>query len=114
MKRKPNLAIFRVPDDEDGLKTFIQIAIKENGTISSEGRLFGIDDPNDSYNEMDFDHIVLAEEVDGGSIDLARFQIADKDKRALVFAIDSVELAVIIHSLLKEYDALDTPEQSIQ
>lgn len=108
-ERKPNLAIFRLVDDEDGNKVFIQVRI-DGHTIAAEGQVFGIDDPTDNYNQMDFDHVVLAEETVGGSIDLCRFQIADGDKRAVVFAMEPSDRAAVISTLVKDYNALGTPK----
>lgn len=103
--RKPNLIIFRVPAEDgtiEGSRDFVEVAITD-GKLATEGRRFTIDDPTDSYNNLDYDNIVLAEKLPGGSIDLRTFEIGDGDKRALVFQMGD-DLPHIVEKLINAYE----------
>lgn len=74
MKTKPNMAIFRIPAEDDELNAFVQVAIADDGFVEPEGDIFSVG-AEDSYNELTFAQIVLAEKVEGGSRSLACFTI---------------------------------------
>lgn len=103
--RTPNLIIFRVPDDAGNVidsRDFVEVAIVD-GKLVTEGRRFTVDNPLDSYHNLEYDHIVLAEKIPGGSISLRTFQIADGEERAFVCAMGDA-LPPIVEELIKTYE----------
>jgi len=98
----PNMIIFRAPD-EDNQKVFVQVML-ENGKLAKTGTTFSIADPGDSYNTLDFDHVVLAKKIFGGSIDLRRYQVKENGgKRAMVCFLKD-KFPPIVETLLKDYE----------
>ena len=78
----PDMFVFRLPDDEvNGEKVFIEGSIID-GYPQSDFSYFTIseeDAPDDSYHQMKFTNIVLAQRVPGGSVDIMRFELLDDD-----------------------------------
>lgn len=76
MKTRPDLAIFRVPTLEGDIATFAQLGIAPDGFVDDEGQLFSVRE-TDTYNQLDFDRVVLALRIDGGSHFLCSYQIGE-------------------------------------
>jgi hypothetical protein len=71
-----DLIIIRLPDDVDGTKQFAELNWSKEKGLSDTGNTFSVG-PESSYNEMRFDHIVLAYRIEGGSHDVDRFAVND-------------------------------------
>jgi hypothetical protein len=75
---KPNMVIFKHPHpDVDGNPQFVAFKIEPDdsiGGITGDGRVFGVSN-GDPYEEMGFDHIVLAIATAYVSQDCERFKI---------------------------------------
>jgi hypothetical protein len=89
----PNLIIFRVPDEE-GQPHFVQLDY-DNGSLAENGKIFTVH-PGDSYLEMGFGHVVLAEKTEGGSHDITRFIITEPDD-VTPAVIHSLDYPVLLH-----------------
>ena len=103
MLTQPTLAIFRVPDDEDGTIQFVQLIIDDLGQIDDEGLVFTVPGES-SYNEMTYSHIVLAAATEDGSHSLNRYFISDDDgEPAVVYDMEGEALTVIVKRLIDDY-----------
>ena len=100
---QPDMIIFRMFDDEEE-HLFAQVMFNEDNKLDTEARLFTVAE-GDSYRELDFDQIMLAEEVDGGSVALCSFSIGDGDHRAFVCQMDYTDLCAAAQALLKAYNS---------
>lgn len=91
----PNIMIFR---SEDG--DFVEYDLDESFNMTGEPRYFHVL-PEDNYNTMRDDHIVVAEKISEGSHDLCRFSIGENDQEtpAVVWKIEKEELNKIVSYL---------------
>lgn len=92
------LAIFRVPPDEDGDR-FVQIVIDADGKIEQEGTLFYIDNPEDTYLQLGFNQLVIADQIEGGSTNARSVTIADPNDdtvevKTYEFSFEELQAAV--------------------
>jgi hypothetical protein len=107
MKLIPNLAIFRVPTLEGDIATFAQLDIAPDGFVDEEGQLFSVRE-TDTYNQLDFDRVVLALQIDGGSRCLGSFQIGkhgggDEPTPCVVHEMGAALVTEIIPQLVQMY-----------
>lgn len=107
MKKSPDLVIFRIPDDSMEVgPTFVCFRIVD-GELENTGRIFTIPDDDSYYAQMKFTQVVIAEEVDGGSRDLAWYTIFDEDDNEQVvhemIPDQASELQEIVLELVEEY-----------
>lgn len=91
------LAIFRAkpePDD-DGQMYFVQLRFDDEG-IEASGKIFHPGNKDSSYYEMDFDHIVLSQEIPNfGSRDVVRYQLGkggEDSEQIKVWALSGEDL----------------------
>lgn len=102
---RPNLAIFRVPSDDPGVH-LVQIVVFSDGCIDETGDIFTVHE-GDSYNDTDFDHIILAQGCPGGSHRDLRYMIsnATSEQVTRVHELSFDELTAIVQHLCDEYEA---------
>jgi hypothetical protein len=95
------LAIFRLPDLNEE-KQFCAVPIVGN-TLGTTAEIFSIDDPSDNYNEMRFDHIVIAQEIPEGSHDIDRYAIDDPDGFPVtIFKMPHEELKLTVEAIINQ------------
>ena len=108
MLTQPSLAIFRIPDGEDGAIQFVQLIIDDVGQVDDEGLVFTVPGES-SYNEMTYSHIVLATATENGSHSLNRYFIVDDDQNpATVCEMEGDELSAVIKHLINDYLDVET------
>lgn len=97
-----NLIIFRIPD-EDNKPSFVQLAFKD-GKLAEEGYKFSVLS-GDSYSDLDFDRIVLAEEIEEGSRSKAVYQIGKSGDfgAAEVYQLPENDLETIVIDLIEQH-----------
>jgi hypothetical protein len=103
---KPDLAIIRVPS-EPGESSVVLVAVNidEDGYIEGEGEFFTVPE-GDSYNEIDFDNIVIAQRHDMGSINPIRYHLGAEDTQVMkVCELTGGELRDIVRYLVEQYEA---------
>lgn len=110
---QPDMIICRWYDEDEGLDAhiFIQLFFDEDGRLLPNGSLFTVKD-GDSYNELEYDQIVFAEESEsgGGSVQLCTFTIGHDDgQRVMVCGLDFSDLQTIVDNLLITYNNQDAP-----
>jgi hypothetical protein len=98
-----NLIIFRIPSD-DGEATLVELDYV-GGELSVSGKVFGVRE-GDSYANLPFDRIVLAEKTEEGSVSHAVYQIGKSDLKTPenVNEIDRDSLRTIVSFLIKEHE----------
>lgn len=98
-----NLIIFRIPS-EDGLATLVELDYVDN-ELSASGTVFTVRE-GDTYSNLPFDRIVLAEKIAGGSISHAVYQIGKGDLKTSerVHKIDRDSLGGVVSFLVKEHE----------
>lgn len=105
MPTQPTLAIFRVPDDEDGVIQFAKLEIDDEGHPAVAGDVFTVDEES-SYNTLTYSHVVLAVATEDGGTDLGWYLISDNetdDGLAVVHDVEGHHLMAIIEDLVKDY-----------
>ncbi len=105
MPTQPTLAIFRIPNDDDGIVQFAKLELDDEGHPEDSGRVFSVGEES-SYNELTHSHIVLAVATEDGSHDLAWYLINDDDADdglATVYTIEGHILMSIIEDLVENY-----------
>lgn len=79
MNKIPDMYIFRAPD-EDGKMLFIQGSIEDGVAMGDHDEFYISDEfPDDSYHQMKFSNLILAQKVPGGSLDIVQVEILDGD-----------------------------------
>ena len=112
MMTDADMIIFRVPtpEDEEG-KWFVQLGYSE-GLPDETGRLFTVHEGS-SYNMMEWNHIVVAQAVEGGSADLGWFLISSNDDNSpqTIHEMEADDLIATIIELMDNYEPnLDSVE----
>lgn len=97
---QPDLVIFRIPD-EDNRITFVQVPIDEKGNMNAaEVWTFHVL-PEDSYNDLLFNELILAQAHEDGSVDLARF-VMREDQTVHEF-LQTMDGAITLVMMVDEY-----------
>lgn len=100
------LAIFRAPLDRrdfDGEDVFVELEFDENG-LAVEGEVFTTGNEDSSYRLMGFDHIVISERIEGGSQDIARFQLKRNDGQpAVIHEMDHYDLEMAVLFMWQDF-----------
>lgn len=109
---QPDMIIFRV-HEETRDDVFAQILFDEDGQLEETAHLFTVQD-GDSYKQLDYDQVVLAEEVEGGSIALSTFSVGDPDDRLTVCEMDITLLRALASDLVDVYNTQGPSSQMIQ
>ena len=84
MKVRPDMVVFRVPNDgtwdniDSNAKMFVEMALDADGYIADYGRYFSVLE-GDSYNNLDYDQIVLAKAIENGSEQLISFTLGPEE-----------------------------------
>lgn len=103
---KPDLVIIRVPSEE-GDDSPVVLAEFDfiDGQLAAEGRTFRVAG-DDWYFETQFDHLILAQKIEGGSTHAVRIVIKHQFDaiETLVYDIDHEELQAVVEHLVPEYE----------
>ena len=103
---KPDLVIIRVPSEEGDASPVILAEFDfVDGQLAAEGRTFRVAE-DDWYFETQFDHLILAQRVEGGSTHAVRIVIKNQFDavETFVYDIDREELQAIVEHLIPEYE----------
>lgn len=97
-----NLIIFRIPSD-DGVPTLVEVDFAD-GALAQSGSQFTVGE-GDSYANLSFDRVVLAEKEDGGSISHAVYQLGKSDLKTPenVYDIPHESLQHIVSFLINQH-----------
>jgi len=104
MKPVPDLIVFRLPDDADGNKQFLQAPILADGHLGEDAECFTALD-GDSYNMLGFHELVLAQrQGDAGSLELTRVEIIDATtRRQVVLYSDMMAVMDLFPDMLESW-----------
>ena len=98
-----DMVIFRIPD-VDGEKRFVSVPV-EKYKLGQNYEEFAVG-AEDSFNSLGFDRIVFANKTEDGSIEVARYQIGNKQGRPTevykMFSDEARPLDPVVAYLLKE------------
>lgn len=103
MMTDADMIIFRVPppEGESGM-FFVKIDYHE-GMPDDEGRIFSVGEGS-TYNIMEWNHVVVAKAVEGGSQDLGWFLISDDDGGPqTIHEMDADDMIALIIELMDNY-----------
>lgn len=103
---KNYIAIFRIEDENDGSPLFVQLDYDEDGNAAEDGKIFHIADPESSYLKMTPYQVVIAEKINGGSIDCAWFTVMDPDGTELkiVHKLKGDDLMDVLFDLFEVFE----------
>lgn len=107
--QQPNIIIFRLPDNDDGDKIFVEVTILAEGSLSDDAITFTVHD-QDSFNDLSFSHLVLAkkDEDELGAIELAVFEITGEDGEPAVLYDVMGSIDAIVPGLVASYNSQPT------
>ena len=119
MKVRPDMVVIRVPNDGtwDGVppdgKMFVEMALDADGYIADYGKYFSVLE-GDSYNNLDYDQIVLAKAIENGSEQLISFTLGPEEGEGIlhVHEISKDKMNEALQHLLDIY--YDDNDPSIQ
>lgn len=103
MTEQPDKIVFRLPDDENGDKQFLEAAVDADGVLSEDARCFATL-KDDSYNLLKFNEIVLAKNKGDYSLELARVELFHSSTGEPVeLWTDMFEIHVMMPGLILEF-----------
>lgn len=99
------LIIFRIPGEPDEPNLFVELEYKE-GKLSTEGKKFTIDNPEDTYLQLGYQHVIIAKPDPQGSLDLGRFDIADDEEQPIsVCEMAGDDIVAMATEVVEAYEA---------
>lgn len=109
MDQKPDLVIFRIPSEEIGTKMFVELQLSPSGELANEGKPFIVKE-GDTYNELNENQIVMAEQIPDGSKMLCSFSLFKEasEEPIAIHEVPYSELQLVVDHFLDIWK--NTPE----